>query len=306
MSFSRCWIRWGGAAAVAAIAAAGCNDAPDDEMPDVDAPAEMPFDEDEAGDVQGVVLYEGDPPEPDPLDMASEPDCQAHWEEQGITPHRDLVRLSEDGELSNVFIYVREGLEGMEFPIPGEASLIDQVGCRFTPSVASVQAGQQMVFRNSDGLLHNINATPQDNRPFNISQPVNMDSERVFAQPEVMIPIRCDVHGWMRGYVGVVSHPYHAVSADDGGFDLSTLPPGDYVIEAWHSELGVLEESVTVETGEVAEVTFTFEEGMLATANPPMADPIDPHDHHHPLDVRAMRNGAHGDHDHHAGPVARH
>jgi hypothetical protein len=104
-----------------------------------------------------------------------------------------------------------------------------------------------------------------------------METSRTFNTAEVMVPIRCDVHGWMSAYVGVLDHPYHAVSGSDGMFDLSTLPPGDYVLEAWHERYGTQTANVTVVTGQTAEVSFTFD--ASATAHVPLGEPIDPHDH---------------------------
>ncbi len=229
------------------------------------APAEMPFDVATAGNITGSVTFEGTPPPPEVLDMTSEADCAATYTGD---PEVSWVDVSGGG-LADVFVYVREGLEGMSFPVPGQAVVIDQQGCQYRPLVAGVQVGQSVAFRNSDGLLHNINASPTANRPFNVSQPVNMDTEREFAAPEVMIPIQCDVHGWMAGYIGVVTHPYHSVSGGSGGFDLSQLPPGEYVIEAWHARLGTLEQTVTVTTGQTAEVTFNFTDAMLSSAGTP-------------------------------------
>lgn len=236
------------------------------------APAEMPFDVATAGNITGTVTFEGTPPPPEVLDMTSEADCAATYTGD---PEVSWVDVGGGG-LADVFVYVREGLEGMSFPVPGQAVVIDQQGCQYRPLVAGVQVGQGVAFRNSDGLLHNINASPTANRPFNVSQPVNMDTEREFAAPEVMIPIQCDVHGWMAGYIGVVTHPYHTVSGGSGGFDLSQLPPGEYVIEAWHARLGTLEQTVTVTTGQTAEVTFNFTDAMLSSAGTPTDGP---HDH---------------------------
>lgn len=278
------------AAAFAALGIlAGCGGGDDGDAP-AEGPQEMPFDVSTAGHVQGMVMFEGTPPDPQPLDMSSEAACQATWEERGETPVRDQVKVAA-GHVADVFVHVKEGLGDMRFPTPREAVIIDQVGCRYTPHVAGVMAGQTLTFRNSDGLLHNVNATPQVNRPFNVSQPVNMDTNRTFAQAEVAVPLRCDVHGWMRAYVGVTSHPYHAVSNDGGTFSLRDLPPGEYVIEAWHSDLGAQEQTVTVTTGETAQVSFTFTADMLADAVVPMGDAIDPH-YHNPLVERLI--GANG------------
>ena len=138
-------------------------------------------------------------------------------------------------------------------------------------------AGQDITIKNSDGLLHNINATPAEQRGFNTSQPVAMETTRSFGTVEVMVPLRCDVHGWMNAYVGVLDHPYHSVSNGSGAFDLSTLPPGDYVIEAWHERYGTQTQNVTVSTGETAEVTFTFRASMAQNAVVPLGTPIDFH-----------------------------
>jgi hypothetical protein len=242
------------AALLFGVAACGGGD---DAAPAARQVTEMPFDVATAGSVQGMVMFDGTPPPPEPLDMESERAC---FERHDEPPVRENVKV-RNGHLADVFVYVKEGLEGMEFPVPSEAVLIDQEGCRYIPRVSGAMTNQQITFRNSDGLLHNINATPSANRGFNISQPVNMDTNRTFPLPEVMIPLRCDVHGWMGAYIGVLPHPYHAVTGDGGTFSLAQLPPGEYLLEAWHPNLGTQEARVTVATGETASVSFTFGSG---------------------------------------------
>lgn len=286
----------------AALVAFGtaCGDAAPEPGADVDpTEMEMPFDEATAGNVRGMVMFEGTPPPPESIDMASEPACLERYDEP---PAREWVRV-RNGHLADVFVYVKEGLEEYDFPTAQGATLIDQEGCRYIPPVAGVMTNQTLTFRNSDGLMHNVNARPSANRPFNFSQPVNMDTNRTFSQPEVMIPVRCDVHGWMAAYVGVVDHPYFATTEDGGTFDLSNLPPGEYVVEAWHARLGTQEQTVTVVEGETAEVSFTFTEAMLASAVVPLGDPIDPHDHH-PLEG-TMGHDVHGGHAPASLPTAR-
>lgn len=239
-----------------------------------EAPAESPVDASTAGDISGMVSFTGTVPEMTAVDMSDEPVCADKHASQPMT--QEVV--VSDGMLANVFVYVREGLEGMTFPTPSEGARIDQDGCVYHPHVSGVMVGQDLIFENSDGIMHNINATPTENRPFNFSQPVEMETTRTLNTVEVMVPIRCDVHGWMNSYVGVVDHPYYAVSATDGSFDLSTLPPGDYVLEAWHERYGTQTANVTVVTGETAEVSFTFDGSQMGEV--PLGDPIDPHDHH--------------------------
>ena len=235
---------------------------------------ESPVDAATAGNIAGSVVFEGDAPSMDDIDMSSEATCAA---KHSSTPMVQEVVVNDNGTLANVFVYVKEGLESLQFPTPGPV-LLDQDGCTYLPHILGVMVGQDITIRNSDGLLHNINASPDINRGFNSSQPVNMETTRSFGAAEVMVPLRCDVHGWMNAYVGVLDHPYHSVSNSNGAFSLSTLPPGDYVIEAWHERYGTQTQNVTVTTGETAEVTFTFSPSMARNALVPLDAPIDLHE----------------------------
>ncbi len=234
-----------------------------------------PVDPATAGGINAMVAFEGMAPDMEAIGMASEPACAARYTD---APMAENVVVGGGGGLANVFVYVREGLDAdMSFPTPADAVVMDQEGCRYIPRVVGVQAGQDLTFRNSDGLPHNINASPSVNRGFNISQPVNMDTNRSFPAAEVMIPVRCDVHGWMNAYVGVLEHPFHGVTDMDGSADLGLLPPGEYVVEAWHERYGTQTANVTVATGETAMVSFSFSEAMAANAVVPLGEPIDPH-----------------------------
>ena len=233
-------------------AAAACGGGGGDAAPAaVAAPA---FDPATAGNLSGMVMFEGELPEAEELRMNSDPNCA-----ELATNTLSNAFVGSDGHLGNVFMYVKEGLEGQRFPAPSESVAINQQGCRYTPHVMGIQVGQTLQITNSDPTLHNIHATPSANAEFNMGQPIQgMQFERTFENAEVMVPFRCDVHGWMNAYIGVLDHPYFAVTGEDGMFDVSTLPPGDYVIEAWHEQLGTQTQNVTVATGQTAEVSFTF------------------------------------------------
>lgn len=246
------------------------------------AAIENPVDAATAGNITGSIAFEGTAPSMDVIDMSDERVCA---DKHASTPMIDEVVVNDNGTLANVFVYVKEGLEGLQFPTPNQSVLLDQDGCVYAPHVLGVMAGQDITIRNSDGLLHNINASPNEQRGFNTSQPTNMESTRSFGTVEIMVPLRCDVHGWMNAYVGVLDHPYYSVTSSDGGFDLSTLPPGDYVVEAWHERYGTQTQNVTVTTGETAEVTFTFSASM-AGAVVPLGPAVDPHGHGEVADVQ--------------------
>jgi plastocyanin len=257
---------------VALLAAAGCGGGESgDSAAGEGAATESPVDAATAGHVSAAVTFSGTAPTLAPIDMGNEQTC---IDKHATPPVEPSFVAGPGGGLANVFVYVKEGLEDLEFPTPSSASVINQDGCVYRPHVLGVQAGQDLTIRNSDGILHNINASPTDNRPFNVSQPVNMDTNRSFTTPEVMIPVRCDVHGWMNAYIGVLAHPYFGVSGEDGSVALEGLPPGDYVVEAWHEQFGVLTQNITVTTGETADISFEFTDQM-AGAHVPLAEPID-------------------------------
>jgi hypothetical protein len=206
--------------------------------------------------ISGTALFTGTAPVNPAIDMSEEPTCRDKHPEGP----RDPEVVVADGKLANVFVYVKGGLPaGATFPNPPEPAVIDQEGCLYHPRVLGVMVGQPLEIRNSDAVLHNIKAVPTTNRGFNISQPqAGMTTTRTFSDPEIMVPLECNVHGWMNAFVGVTSHPYFAVSGADGSFTISGLPAGTYEIEAWHEKFGSKTASVTVNDGGQATVEFTF------------------------------------------------
>lgn len=205
-------------------------------------------------EIRGTVTYKG--PDTDvPLSMQGDPTCAAQHPEP-LDTHEIALK---GGRLANVFVYVKSGLEGKSFPVPAEKKRVDQKGCLFSPRVLGVQVGQAVEFTNSDATLHNVHALPASNEESNDPQAQGMPPvDRKFAKPEVMVPVRCDIHPWMVAYLGVLPHPYFAVSGEDGTFSIPNLPPGRYTLEAWHEKLGTRTREVTVEPGQTMKIDFDF------------------------------------------------
>ena len=188
--------------------------------------------------------------------MASDPACSAA--NSGDVHAESFV--VDNGGLQNVFVYIKDGLGNKYlFDTPTEPVKLDQKGCRYVPHVVGLRTTQPLEVSNSDATLHNVHGMPEANREFNVGQPVpGMKNAVTFTTPEVMVPFKCDVHSWMSAYVGVVSHPYFAVSGGGGKFELRTIPPGTYTIEAWHEKLGRQEQTVTLGEKDSKDITFTF------------------------------------------------
>jgi hypothetical protein len=241
----------------AALAAGGCGGSapPPAEAPPADA---RRVDATTAGNVAGRVTFEGTVPASAPVKLESDPAC-VRDHPNGLTLDTVLVR---NGGLENVFVYVKDGLGDYFFDTPTAAVTLDQKGCNYTPHVFGVRIGQPLEIVNSDATLHNVNAVAHVNQGFNLGQAIQgMKSTRVFTAPEVMVRIKCDVHGWMTAYAGVLSHPYFAVTANGGAFELEGLPPGTYTIEAWHEKLGTQTQSVTLGAKETRDISFSFRGG---------------------------------------------
>jgi hypothetical protein len=219
------------------------------------APAAAPTDTaDGPGVITGTMTFAGTPPAAKPLPMDSDPKCPA--DPNAVS---ELVVVGPGSGLQNVFVYVKDGLGNRTYAVPTTPVSLDQKGCRYIPHVFGVQVGQPIRVSNSDPTLHNINAAPKANRAFNFGQPATVPPvTRTFDKPEIMVPMRCDVHSWMNAYVGVVAHPFFAVTKEDGSFEIKGLPPGTYTVEAWHERLGTQSQSVTVDGKTPAQFSAAF------------------------------------------------
>jgi len=207
--------------------------------------------------VTGKVKFTGTKPAMPKIDMSEEPKCKAKY--TAAPPTDEAVVVNANGTLDNVFVYVKSGLPASyKAPAPAGPVTLDQDGCRYHPHVFGILVGQPLAIKNSDGILHNIKAKGTKNRPFNISQPAVMTSDRTFSAPEVMVPLECNVHGWMHAWLGVLPHPFFGVSGSDGSFTIKGLPPGTYTIEAWHEKYGTQTATVTVAGSETKTADFSF------------------------------------------------
>ena len=205
------------------------------------------------GTLSGRAVFTGAAPAVETLKMTTDKACVAG---AGPNPQSDAVLVGADGGLKNVFVHVKQGLDpAYSFEMPPAPVVLDQKGCIYTPRVIGVRAGQPFEVLNSDDTLHNVHALPMANRDFNTSE---KKVSRTFTVPEVMVRFKCDVHPWMAAYVGVVAHPFFAVTDAAGAFELKGLPPGTYTLEAWHERFGTRTSTVTIDPKGSQTTTFSF------------------------------------------------
>jgi plastocyanin len=206
------------------------------------------------GSVSGAVTFEGQAPKARKIDMSQDPACAKAGQNMTETV------VADGGNLANVYVYVKEGLGNYQYEMAKEAVEIDQEGCRYHPHVVGVMTGQQIKILNSDPTTHNIHPTPKTNREWNESQPPKGEPlMKEFAREEVMMPVKCNQHPWMKMYVNVSKHPFFAVTGSDGKFEIKGLPPGDYTLAAVHESLGEQTLKVKVDKNqEVKDQKITF------------------------------------------------
>ncbi|HWO02131.1 MAG TPA: carboxypeptidase regulatory-like domain-containing protein [Blastocatellia bacterium] len=207
------------------------------------------------GALSGKILFEDEAPSRKRIDMSQDAICA----ETSRNPRTEDVIVNGD-KLANVFVYVKSGnLARFQFETPETNVVLDQQRCRFVPRVLGIQTGQHILVFNSDPTTHNVHPAPKYNPEWNQSQMAHgTPIETKFMRAETMIPVKCNQHPWMKAYVGVLTHPFFAVSTTDGSFMIDGLPPGDYSVVAWHEILGEQTATVTIEPAERKSVDFTF------------------------------------------------
>jgi plastocyanin len=218
------------------------------------------------GTVSGVISFTGTPPAPKKIDTAADPVCgQAN---PNLTTEDTVVK---DGKLANVFVYIQESTGAVEggkkltdytWATPTTAVQLDQNGCHYRPHILGVQTNQKINITNSDHTQHNIHWTPKQNPEWNQSQPNGAPPiEKSFNRAEVLVPVKCNQHPWMRAYIGVMRTPFFSVSGENGAFEIKNVPAGKYTVIAWREggTAGTEQKmEVTVPANGSAKADFSF------------------------------------------------
>ncbi len=208
--------------------------------------------------ISGRITVKGAKPNNQKLAMTGDQYC-TNFDKQFVPPK---FEIGEDGGLPHTFVYIKKGIRN-KYPVPEEAAVLDQSKCMYDPHVMGVQVQQTLKIKNSDDTAHNVHAQPKRNEKFNIAQPIKgVENDRIFKRPEIMVRFKCDVHGWMSAYVGVVKHPFFTVTDENGNFAIEKLPPGTYTLATWHELYGEREAEVTIadDAAETVDIEYARKE----------------------------------------------
>jgi plastocyanin len=222
------------------------------------------------GTVTGKISLNGEAPAPQKIDMSQDANCAA----KNKDPHIETV-VAKDGKLQNVFVYIKDGttadgkkIADYTFDTPTTEVVLDQNGCHYVPHVIGMQPNQKLKVTNSDPTGHNIHALPKSgggNEEWNESQPGGAAPiTKTFKRSEILVPVKCNQHPWMKAYIGVVKNPFYAVSKEDGTFEIKGVPAGTYTLVAWHEKFG--EKTAQVKIDAKGTVTSDFSFDSTATA----------------------------------------
>lgn len=240
----------------------GCGTKKESEAPgETAAPAQqgIPIDQATVGEITGNVSFEGAKPKLAIIHMDADPVCVS---KHSGPVHAKDGEVNDNGTLPNVFVYVKEGAEKYAFTTPTRPVELDQNGCMYEPHIMGLMAGQDLHVVNDDATTHNIHPIPKNNQEWNESQPPGAAPiDKTFARAEIMIPVKCNQHPWMKSYIGVMKNPFFAVTGSDGAFSIKGIPPGDYTLEAWTATNGTRDLKVTIAPKGTSTANFSFTGG---------------------------------------------
>lgn len=209
------------------------------------------IDQSTAGSVAGTVKFTGSVPPAQPIDMTQDAACKG--------TNTAETYIVENGNLANAVVYVKDGLAKYAYPSASDTATVDQDGCKYIPHVLAIRTNQPVKFLNSDPTSHNVHPTPDKNEEWNESQQPKADPiTKKFSEPELMMPVKCNQHPWMKMYLSVFNHPFFAITGKDGKFELKGLPPGTYTVAVVHEKLGEKTQQVTIGPKESKAADFTY------------------------------------------------
>jgi len=193
------------------------------------------------GTIKGKFVVDGKAPELAPVDATKDAFCVEHH------PIDESVIVDDKGNLANVVVFLRTGRnEKVDVHPDYEASKetpaeLDNKGCAFVPHISLVRTGQPFVIKNTDPVGHNTNVKLMRNGATNTTIAAGDETKRVLTKAEaVPLPVDCNIHPFMHGWILVKDDPYMVTSAADGTFEIKNVPAGKREFEFWHEKPGRL------------------------------------------------------------------
>ncbi|HXV79187.1 MAG TPA: carboxypeptidase regulatory-like domain-containing protein [Candidatus Binatia bacterium] len=202
--------------------------------------------------LEGKVVFRGAPPSPRKIIPTQD--------QQVCGGPRDEPRiiLGKDNTVQGAIVYLKGVEKGKAFEKPSKPPVIDNAKCKFEPELQLVPVGTTVIVHNSDPILHNTHGyllTDSRKRTvFNHAIPQKGQQFKSTLRQPGVVDIRCDVHGWMQGWILVAENPYFDTTEKDGAFNIKHIPPGKYTLVTFHPYTGTTETPVIVEAKKATNV----------------------------------------------------
>ena len=203
------------------------------------------------GKITGVVKWSGPAPKDPSVPITKNSDICDPTKEQ----HRNLERLEigADGGVANTVVFLQNIAKGKAMNLPPGRQLLDQKNCRYEPHILLVAKDGTIQMKSSDPILHNVHMVGA--ALYNLPFPIKDKTLTRTMHRDGVVDLKCDAgHVWMNAEILVVDHPYYAVTDQHGNFELTDVPPGDYVITAWHEGWKIEREETVIDVDSHQEV----------------------------------------------------
>lgn len=192
------------------------------------------------GSLKGQFVLDGKLPEPEKVNADKDAQvcglCKLVDESVVVDP--------TSGGVKNIVVYLRTKDPAVHpdyEKLKGTKVQMDNKCCRFEPRVVALTVDQILVVGNPDGVGHNVNGAPLNDTPFNPLLQPNQSYDHQFGREQRLpVPVACNIHPWMKGYVLPRENPYFAVTDKDGKFEIKNLPAGELEFQVWQESAGYL------------------------------------------------------------------
>jgi plastocyanin len=201
------------------------------------------------GSITGAIRYTGVIP----------PSQRITLTDGSLLMHNDVVVDAKTKGLRDVVVLL-DWKEKTPLDAKAKPVVVDQRDLLFVPRVITVQAGRKVRFENNDSFNHCVGAKSViAENSFNVTTPAGQPYEHQFKAQKNPIPIDCALHSWMRAWIIVAEHPYHAVTDARGAFRIDGVPAGKHKLLLIHPETNYRDAiTIDVQAGKTADVAVEW------------------------------------------------
>lgn len=191
------------------------------------------------GTLQGTIVFDGDEiPAQTMVPIQTDPEVCAKHGKEGVFPMEDYLIDPQTRGIRYVIVYLKGDAVRKWRDTPRKDIVLDNHNCRFEPHVGLLTVGSTIEVKNSDNVYHTTHLYGPGGYQFNPGLRTKGESEKTELTRPGTYVVKCDRHGWMSAFLRVDDHPFHAVTDENGRFEITGIPPGTHQVEVYHEKFG--------------------------------------------------------------------